>query len=187
MSVPLRVVPSSTLSSNRCLGIAFLSRADREITVFRHVAPPSRLRLEFPHETASSEVRGEGREPLADKASCGEGNGTPLQYSCLENPMGGAHPQTGEHPPTAHPPTVHTRKQVNTCPLHTRPLYTPANCAPPQDPSPLRGTLGSSRRSPAEGVSLPLGLALGSPIFPSGCEGKLGVALESLQGLRDLT
>ena len=26
-----------------------------------------------------------------------------------------------------------------------------------------------------------------SSIFPSGCEGKLGVALESLQGLRDLT
>ena len=32
-----------------------------------------------------------------------------------------------------------------------------------------------------------LGLALGSPIFPSGCEGKLGAVLESLQGLRDLT
>ena len=46
----------------------FLSRADREIAVFRHVAPPSRLRLEFPRETASSEVRGEGREPFADKA-----------------------------------------------------------------------------------------------------------------------
>ena len=30
-------------------------------------------------------------------------------------------------------------------------------------------------------LSLPLGLALGSPIFPSGCEGKLGVALESLR------
>ena len=26
-----------------------------------------------------------------------------------------------------------------------------------------------------------------NPIFPSGCEGTLGVALESLQGLRDLT
>ena len=26
-----------------------------------------------------------------------------------------------------------------------------------------------------------------APIFPSGCEGKLGVALESLQGRRDLT
>ena len=36
-------------------------------------------------------------------------------------------------------------------------------------------------------LSLPLGLALGSPIFPLGCEGKLGVALESLQGRRDLT
>ena len=30
-------------------------------------------------------------------------------------------------------------------------------------------------------------MALGSPIFPSGCEGKLGVVLESLQGRRDLT
>ena len=50
---------------------------------------------------------------------------------------------------------------------------------------------GSPRGSPVPGydgdLSLPLGLALGSPIFPSGCEGKLGVALESLQGLRDLT
>ena len=36
-------------------------------------------------------------------------------------------------------------------------------------------------------LSLPLGLALGSPIFPSGCEGKLGIALESPQGRRDLT
>ena len=30
------------------------------------------------------------------------------------------------------------------------------------------------------------GNRLGSPIFPSGCEGKLGVALESLQGKIDL-
>ena len=68
VSVPLRVVLLSTLSSKRCLGIGFLSRADREIAVFRHVEPPSRLHLEFLRETASSEVRGEGREPLADKA-----------------------------------------------------------------------------------------------------------------------
>ena len=46
---------------------------------------------------------------------------------------------------------------------------------------------GSSVSSYDGDLSLPLGLALGSPIFPSGCEGKLGVALESLQGLRDLT
>ena len=36
-------------------------------------------------------------------------------------------------------------------------------------------------------LSLPLGLGLGRPIFPSGCEGKLGFALESLQGRSDLT
>ena len=36
-------------------------------------------------------------------------------------------------------------------------------------------------------LRLPLGLALASPIFPSSCQGKLGVALESLQGRRDLT
>jgi hypothetical protein len=29
----------------------FLSRVDREIRVFRKVAPPTRLRLEFPRET----------------------------------------------------------------------------------------------------------------------------------------
>ena len=34
--------------------------------------------------------------------------------------------------------------------------------------------------------SLPLVLSLGSPIFPSSWEGKLGVVLESLQGQRDL-
>ena len=34
-------------------------------------------------------------------------------------------------------------------------------------------------------LRLPLGLALGSPIFDSSCEAKLGVALESLRGPRD--
>ena len=33
---------------------------------------------------------------------------------------------------------------------------------------------------------LPLVLAQGSPIFHSSCDGELGVALESLQGKRDL-
>ena len=32
-------------------GIGFLSRAGREIGVFRHVAPPTRLRLELPRVT----------------------------------------------------------------------------------------------------------------------------------------
>ena len=52
MSVPLRVVHSSTgLLSKRCPGIGFLLRADREIGVFPHVAPPTRLHFEFPSET----------------------------------------------------------------------------------------------------------------------------------------
>ena len=49
--------------------------------------------------------------------------------------------------------------------------------------------LDLAKSSCCPGRAGPLGLALGSPIFPSGCEGegKLGVAIESLQGLRDLT
>ena len=51
-SVLLPVVPSSTgLPSKRCPGIVFSSSADREIGVFQHVAPPTRLRLEFSRET----------------------------------------------------------------------------------------------------------------------------------------
>ena len=55
---------------------------------------------------------------------------------------------------------------------------------PPAEPTSDLGHTGTASNCC---ISLPLGLALGSPIFPSGCEGKLGVALESLQGLRDLT
>ena len=45
-------MPSSTgFPSKRCAGIGFFSRVDSEIGVFRHVAPPTRLRLELPHET----------------------------------------------------------------------------------------------------------------------------------------
>ena len=48
----LPVVPSSTgLPSKRCPGIVFSSSADREIGVFQHVAPPTRLRLEFSRVT----------------------------------------------------------------------------------------------------------------------------------------
>ena len=50
--MPLRVVTSSTgLYLKRCPGIGILSNPDREIGVFQNVAPPTRLRLEFLHET----------------------------------------------------------------------------------------------------------------------------------------
>ena len=52
VSVSLRVVTSSTgLQLKKCPGIGFLSRADREIGVFRNVAPPTRLHLQFLCET----------------------------------------------------------------------------------------------------------------------------------------
>ena len=64
----------------------------------------------------------------------------------------------------------------------------PSPNAPGKAPNHIHTTLRWGRAPGYDGdLSLPLGLALGSPIFPSGCEGKLGVALESLQGLRDLT
>ena len=53
VSVTHRVVISSTgLHSKRCLVIGFLSRADQEVTVFRNVASPTRLCLEFLRETS---------------------------------------------------------------------------------------------------------------------------------------
>ena len=44
--------------------------------------------------------------------------------------------------------------------------------------TPLASRVAAAFSSYDGDLSLPLGLALGSPIFPSGCEGKLGVALE---------
>ena len=55
VSVPLRLVPSSTgFPSKRCAGIGFFSRVDREIGVFRHVAPPTWLVSNFLVRPASS-------------------------------------------------------------------------------------------------------------------------------------
>ena len=49
-------------------GIGFLSRAGREIGVFQHVAAPTRLRLEFPHETGLILRRaGKARNPFQTK------------------------------------------------------------------------------------------------------------------------
>ena len=69
VSVPLSVVPSSKgLSSKRCPGIRILSRADREIGVFRHVSPSTRLCLEYPRETGLIlRCTGKGGNPFKTK------------------------------------------------------------------------------------------------------------------------
>ena len=51
ISAPSSFASIHRFASKRCLGIGFSSSVDREIGVFQHVAPPTRLRLEFPHET----------------------------------------------------------------------------------------------------------------------------------------
>src|SRR5574339_101538 len=56
-------------SSERCPGIGFFSRGDREIGVLRNVEPPTRPRLECLRETGLIlRCDRKGREPLADKA-----------------------------------------------------------------------------------------------------------------------
>ena len=69
VSVPLSVVPSSKgLSSKRCPGIRILSRADREIGVFRHVSPTTWLCLEYPRETGLIlRCTGKGGNPFKTK------------------------------------------------------------------------------------------------------------------------
>ena len=79
--MPLRVVPSSTgLHTKGCLGIGFLSRADREIGVFQNVAPPTRLRLEFPRETSLilryiGKVGNPFQTKQGNRPSCGDQEG----------------------------------------------------------------------------------------------------------------
>ena len=59
---------------------------------------------------------------------------------------------------------------------------TPQAGQAPLSPQGTAGRLALTRR-----CSAPRGLgALEDPIFHSGCEGELGIALESLQGKRDL-
>ena len=67
--MPLRVVPSSKgLSSKRCPGIGILSRVNREIGVFRHVSPSTRLCLEYPRETGLIlRCTGKGGNPFKTK------------------------------------------------------------------------------------------------------------------------
>ena len=68
---------------------------------------------------------------------------------------------------------------------HSGPILTLSNTDCASLPSPRLLVVGAGVCAASPPGELMLGM--GSPIFPSGCEGKLGVALESLQGLRDLT
>ena len=194
--MPLRVVPSPTgLPSKRGPGLGSFSRADlgnrgRSACGTTHVA-----RLEFLRETGlmlscagkagnpfqttqgnrlSCRVP-EGRR-VSDEAVLGHSVFPSREHGVSGNFLGS---QVGCQGP------FHPSGRNRGLPLRRRPGQGP-HLAKRWEPR------GFSRV--AAGISsydgdlrLPLGLALGSPIFPSSCEGKLGVALGSLQGRRDLT
>ena len=79
--MPRHVGISSTgLHSKRCPGIAFLSRADREIGVLRNVAPSTRRRLKFLHETGlilrwDEKVRNPFQTKQGNQSSCRDQEG----------------------------------------------------------------------------------------------------------------
>ena len=90
-------------------------------------------------------IPGLGRSP-------GEGNGNPLQYSCLEN-----HMDRGAWWAIVHgvaKSQTQLKRLSSSSSSSSSYRITRGAPPPPEDPSPLRGTLGSSLRSPAEGEGL---------------------------------
>ena len=157
------------------------------------MAPPTRLHLQFPRETGlilmcAGKIGNPFHTKQEKRHSCcnQEGEGAQMMW-CGEH---GCYPRVRPvcwgtlGVPSWVPSTVlHFSRNVGL--LLRRCGGQGPHAAKTMDPR------GFSRV--AEGFSsydvdfrLPLVLALGSPNFPSSCEGKLDVVLESLQGQRDL-
>ena len=195
VSVPFRVVPSPTgLPAKRCLCIGFLPRADWEIGVVWHVAPTTWLVSNFPVRPASSGgapgragTPSRQRRGIDSPVAIRRGEGAQIKW-CRD-------PRCSPRGNPACRGTVGGSQEGCQVPFRASGwnLGLPWRRRSGQGP-PLAKTLephGFSRV--AAGFSsydgdfrLPLVLALGSPIVHSSCEGRLGVALESLQGQRDL-
>ena len=167
---------------------------DREIEVDRHVAQPPWLISITSCGRPHSKMRREGRESLPDHA----GESTLLSRS------GGEKGLRGNGAGTLGVPLGGTRRVGGLLGVAGRLSGTISPFRAKQGTSletPWRARASSCNRWEPRGfsrvaagflrydgdLSLPYGLALGSPIFPSGCEAKLGVALGSVQGRRDLT
>ena len=196
VSVPLRFLPSYTgLPSKRYPAFRFLSRADQEIRVFRRVAPTTRLHLEFPRETGLIlRCAGKAGNPFqttqGNRLSCRDQEGRRGSEEAVPGPSvfpsgepgvsgdfwGSQEGCQGPSRPSGRNRGLPLRRRRGQGP-HLAKRWEPRGFS----------RVAAAFSSYDGDLSLPLGLALGSPIFPSGCEGKLGVALESLQGRRDLT
>ena len=74
-----------------CPGIRFFSRVGREIGVFRHVTPPTTLRLEFPRETGlilrcAGNVGNPFRTKQGNRPSCLEQEGRRCSDEVVREP-----------------------------------------------------------------------------------------------------
>lgn len=173
-------------SSERCPGIGFLSRGDREIGVLRNVEPPTRPRLECLRETGlilrcDRKVGNPFQTKQGSRPSCPdqegrkgseegvpENLGVPLEGDRDFGELCGSH-QGCQVP--FRPPIPNVGLLLRRCSgkgLHLAMTGEPRGFS--------RVTAGFSSYDGE--FRLPLVLAQASPIFHSSCEGKLGIALE---------
>ena len=173
-------------SSERCPGIGFLSRGDREIGVLRNVEPPTRPRLECLRETGlilrcDRKVGNPFQTKQGSRPSCPdqegrkgseevvrENLGVPLEGDRDFGALCGSH-QGCQVP--FRPPIPNVGLLLRRCSgtgLHLAMTGEPRGFS--------RGVAGFSNYDGE--FRMPLVLAQASPIFHSSCEGKLGIALE---------
>jgi len=173
-------------SSERCPGIGFLSRGDREIGVLRNVEPPTRPRLECLRETGlilrcDRKVGNPFQTKQGSRPSCPDQEGrkgseegvpenlsVPLEGDRDFGELCGSH-QGCQVP--FRPPIPNVGLLLRRCSgkgLHLAMTGEPRGFS--------RVTAGFSSYDGE--FSLPLVLAQASPVFHSSCEGKLGIALE---------
>ena len=186
----LRIVTSFTgLHSKRCPGIGFLPRADREIGVFQHVAPPTRLSLEFPRETGLI-LRCTGKVGIPSRQS--RGIDPPVEIRRREwaemkwcpEPRCSSRVRLvcwGTFWVASRVPSTVLNSRLNVGLLLRRCSGKGLHLAMTGEPRGFSRVVAGFSSFDGE-LRMPLVLAQGSPIFHSSCEGELGIALESLQG-----
>ena len=173
-------------SSERCPGIGFLPRGDREIGVLRNVEAPTRPRLECRREPGlilrcDRKVGNPFQTKQGSRPSCRdqegrrgseevvpENLGVPLQGDRDAGELCGAHQgcQVPFRPPVPNVGLLLRRCSGNG--LHLEMTGEPRGFS----------RVAAGYCSYDGEFRMPLVLAQGSPIFHSSCEGKLGISLE---------
>ena len=173
-------------SSERCPGIGFLSRGDREIGVLRNVEAPKRPRLECCRETGlilrcDRKVGNPFQTKQGSRPSCGDQEGRRGSEEVVPENLGV--PLQGDRDAgelcggaSRVPSTVSTSNSSRGILLRRcsgKGLHLAMTGEPRGFPRVAAGFSSYDRE-----FRMPIVLAQGSPIFHSSCGGKLGIALE---------